>query len=695
MLRLAIIALLPAAAVLAQTCDSCHPKQAETYKKTGMGRSFYTPSAATQIEDFTRGLPYFHPPSATWYGMVVRNGQWFQTQYQLGFDGKPSGLIEKRIDYVIGSGNHTRTYLSRTPRNTLIELPLAWYSEKGGYWGLNPGYDRPDHDALKRHIDYNCMFCHNAYPRLEGGPKYSGGEAVYPASMPQGIDCQRCHGSDPHQKPVKPDCEQCHLETTSFPLPNSLVRYEREPFSYKPGEPLKDFVLLFDHAPNTGHDDDFEIASSAYQLKKSKCTLKDGQPLTCTTCHDPHNVDHGQQAITRYNAVCSSCHSADHGAGANCVDCHMPKRRADDVVHVVMTDHRIQRNKPARNLVADMPEEHHDGANGYRGEVVPYGPSEELYTATAQVAQGSNMQAGIPRLAAAIRQFQPTEAGHYTALGDAQRSVNQCQEALAAYTDALQRKPGDPAILQKMALCYTSTGQLQKAEQALRSALDKLPDDPKLWTQLGLALASELKVNDSIAALTKATQLDPDLSEAWNDLGGVYLQLGNAAKAEPALREAIRVKPNYSEAHCNLANLLTAGGKDAEAAFHFQLALKLDPNYAFGHFSYGLALGKTGKLADAKAELERSVALDSQSPETHQGLGLVLSALGDRNHAIEQYYAAVKLRPDFPRANLSLGDALAEAGRVGEAIPFLKIAASAPDIAIASEAKRLLSVYAK
>ena len=94
-------------------------------------------------------------------------------------------------------------------------------------------------------------------------------------NVPEGIDCQRCHGpgekhvqlagnpkarrEDIRASIVNPSrlaperqmevCMQCHLETTSFPLPNSIVRYERPPFSYRPGEPLADFILHFDQAP--------------------------------------------------------------------------------------------------------------------------------------------------------------------------------------------------------------------------------------------------------------------------------------------------------------------------------------------------------------------------------------------------------------------------------------------------------------
>jgi predicted CXXCH cytochrome family protein len=102
-----------------------------------------------------------------------------------------------------------------------------------------------------------------------------------------------------------------HLETTSLQLPHSIVKYGRAPFSYQPGEPLGNFMIFFDHATGSdhvtgSHRDDFEIAHSAYRLRKSRCFL-DGK-LTCTTCHNPHDVPGGEQATVHCNAVCGQCH---------------------------------------------------------------------------------------------------------------------------------------------------------------------------------------------------------------------------------------------------------------------------------------------------------------------------------------------------------------------------------------------------
>jgi hypothetical protein len=43
-------------------------------------------------------------------------------------------------------------------------------------------------------------------------------------------------------------CMQCHLETTSAKLPGMIRRFNRDPFSYRPGEPLA-YMVYFDHPP--------------------------------------------------------------------------------------------------------------------------------------------------------------------------------------------------------------------------------------------------------------------------------------------------------------------------------------------------------------------------------------------------------------------------------------------------------------
>ncbi len=97
---------------------------------------------------------------------------------------------------------------------------------------------------------------------------------------------------------------QCHLETTSGRIPAVLQRFDRGTFSYIPGQPLADFAISFDHAPGTGHEGKFEAVSSVYRLRQSRCFLESAGKLECATCHDPHRIPRGEEAVRHYSSVC-------------------------------------------------------------------------------------------------------------------------------------------------------------------------------------------------------------------------------------------------------------------------------------------------------------------------------------------------------------------------------------------------------
>ena len=253
---------------------------------------------------------------------------------------------------------------------------------------------------------------------------------------------------------------QCHLEPTSSPLPFQLRRYEHAPFSYTPGQALGDYFMYFDHAAGSGREDKFEIAGGAYRLRQSACFQR--SQMTCVTCHNPHDIPRGAGAVQQYVSVCQSCHQEVHrggappvksvGARATCLDCHMPKRRTEDAVHVVMTDHYIQRRRPAGDLLSPRKEADNFEHGAYRGEVVAYyppklppTPENELYLALAQVQQGSNLTAGITRLEAAVEKYRPERADFYYELARAYSKALNYDADIRWCEEALRREAESPA----------------------------------------------------------------------------------------------------------------------------------------------------------------------------------------------------------------------------------------------------------
>jgi tetratricopeptide (TPR) repeat protein len=379
----------------------------------------------------------------------------------------------------------------------------------------------------------------------------------------------------------------------------------------------------------------------------------------------------------------------------------MPKRRATDAVHVIMTDHHIQRFQPAGDLMAELPEH----SNPYRGEVVRYASpasapipeklDDAIYLAEAQVVESNNLTNGIAQLETAIRKLQPQSPRPYLALADALGSSTQCERAIGIYLEALRHAPTETLILQKMARCQTTLNQVEEAEQTLRRSIAIDPNDAKAWTQLGLLLLQKSRTKDAIGAFEKATEADPNYFEAWSNLGEATLQGGDATLAEGALRTALDLRPNSAQAHSNLATLLAATYRMEEADFQFQAALRYQPDDARIHFQYGMALARARRLPEAQTQLQQSVEQNPGDAESHHSLGLILDTQGNGARAIEEYRSAVQLRPGYALANLSLGWALIRSGRTAEGVPYLKAAAAGGEGPVRDRAQRLLDQYAK
>jgi Flp pilus assembly protein TadD len=338
----------------------------------------------------------------------------------------------------------------------------------------------------------------------------------------------------------------------------------------------------------------------------------------------------------------------------------MPKRRTDDVVHVAMTDHLIQRQKPAGDLLAPKAELIESAR--YQGEVVPYypkpladTPENALYTAAAQVRDRRNLTEGLPRLANLLERYHPAQAGFSAELGQGYRAAGDLTKAIPYFEEAARREPTAFRLVQ-LGNALMENRQFPQAEAVLRRATGLAPDEPSGWATLGWVLWQQDKGAEARTDLERAVALDPDVPEVHNNLANVAWGTGDQAAAEQQFREALRIQPGIAEWRLNLARVLATRGQIPEARFQFEQAIRLKPNSAEARLDYGRLLADHSEWAAAIRQLE----------------------------------TAVRLQPDLWRAHFELAMALGRSGNTGAAREQLTMAASGSDAEVRAQALDVL-----
>ena len=310
--------LLIAAAVFigSQACRPCHSGIVDAYARTPMAQS--------------SGRVDFVP----WASFTAAGHRYRIADNKLFFDGGSATM-----DYFIGSNAAGRTYINAR-NGYLFELPVTWYAQKGA-WDASPGYEMDKEVRLTRAIEPGCLQCHSSRVRPVLGTQNRYGD---PPFLENGVACERCHGAgseharDPAKikmvNPVRLDperrdaiCSQCHLAGEA-----RIERSGRRFVEYQAGDRLSDYATYF--VWKLGRRD-LKVTSHVEKLAASACKTASGDALWCGTCHETHNnTDKSQVA-------CLSCHKTAHRQQERCVTCHMPRTRAVDANHGVMTDHSI------------------------------------------------------------------------------------------------------------------------------------------------------------------------------------------------------------------------------------------------------------------------------------------------------------------------------------------------------------------
>jgi tetratricopeptide (TPR) repeat protein len=262
----------------------------------------------------------------------------------------------------------------------------------------------------------------------------------------------------------------------------------------------------------------------------------------------------------------------------------------------------------------------------------------------------------------------PNTADAQCDLGNAFRASGQLDQAIAAYSRALQFEPGSSEVLNNLGDALRARGRVGEALIACRKAIQGRPDFAEAYNNLGNVLRDMGKFDESIAAYTRAAQLRPEMHSIHNNLGIVLRIQGRLDEAASEYERAIGLNPDYAKAHSNLGSVLRETGRPEEAVRSCERAIELRPNFAQAHYNLARALATSERWAEAVAAYEATIELEPTHSGAHHHLGDAFQKTGQLQNAIASYWRAIELDPADATTYCNLGHALKDSGQVDEAI---------------------------
>ncbi len=583
-------------------CRQCHEAVYQTFKETGMGKSWDLASKEKSSADFSdKHAPVYDSILNFYYKAFWKDTLLYIKEYRL--DGKDTTHYrEQKIDYIVGSGQHTNSHLFEI-NGYLHQAPITFYTQKGK-WDLAPGFEDGSNTRFDRKIETECITCHNGYPKhVEGSlNKYT--------QVQRGIDCERCHGpgslhvaekrsgkiidtsKGPDYSIVNPRrlstdqqndlCQRCHLQGIA------VLNDGKTFFDFEPTEKLSNTQNVF--MPSfSGSQKHMIMASHVERMKMSDCFVNSGK-MSCITCHNPH-VSVKATPKETYKQACNSCHGTKdqctetmdkrNAKNDNCYQCHMPQNGSIDIPHVAVTDHFIRKNPQIENIdeIRDFiglscynnpKPDNRTMARGFLEFYERYQPNSKLLdSALAYLDHADERTMDNDKIRAYFLQNQyqkiidylPSESSStndaWTAyrIGESFLKNKQAKHAVAYLNRAVELKPLALDFQYKLANAYIENNNLAEAEKTLLFIINEYRNYEDAYVSLGFVALQKQQFAQAVAYSKKAIALNPDAEQAYINLAAAFYQQQKMGDAQNILKRGNKLFPENQQMKLMLADL--------------------------------------------------------------------------------------------------------------------------------------------
>lgn len=270
------------------------------------------------------------------------------------------------------------------------------------------------------------------------------------------------------------------------------------------------------------------------------------------------------------------------------------------------------------------------------------------------------MDAGADKYDAAIKAFRGAIALE-PSLWEAHLNIGIIQLRRARLTSsaqALESSVGiyaSPEGLEALGEVYTRQGRPKKAVSLYERALQQKPDDLTLRNRLAAALRNSGRLDDAEAELRAVLGRDAGNLEAYNQLSAIWFERGDLDLAELVLNKGLAHHPNDPALLTNLGLVALQRGDDQHAFAQFEKASAADPQFLTGRLNKAAVYLGAGDHTRAMEELEFILKVEPGNTRALMSLGVAKRLGGDLDGARKSWQKVLELDPENVDVHYNLG----------------------------------------
>ena len=613
-------------------------------------------------------------------------------------------MAEHEVLYTFGV-EPLQQYLVAFPGGRLQALPIAWDVPRKEWFHLYPDTEIAADNWLhwtRNGQNWNgmCADCHSTNLRKN----YRHETDTYATKWSEiDVSCEACHG--PGSRHVawsaidegkRPEIADYGLEVRSSGLDNEQFvelcaachsrRGEVGDYDHSQVNMMETLVpsLLQQGLYHSDGQilDEVSVWGSFLQSKMY------ANGVSCRDCHNSHSLELKFEG----NALCQQCHipeqfdtpehhfhepmvNGEPGAGAQCVNCHMPEQpymvidyRADHSLRVPRPD--LTKSIGSPNACSEC---HSDRDIDWVLEAYEdwYGPERKPHYGEVLARAWQADPTAREDIHALVENGEVAAIVRATALN-----------ALQAYADGRSQDLLQQALKDEEALIrHTAIDVIHAPEpqQIAELLAPLLADESRAVRQRSAArlatigpeyLTAEQRVamNEQLEDYVQSMRGALDFAATGLNLGNLYAAQGDSRLAEDYFRKAIDIDDLFFPAKMNLALLVAQQGNESEAELLFREVLESYPDQHEAAYSLALLLAGQNRLDESAGYLAQATTGMPANARAHYNYGLLLAQLGRDDEAEASLQAALDIEPRSFDYLYALADFYLKRSRAEEAL---------------------------